>query len=300
MPCKFKDFFESRELRSQSPLLTLFMLTSKLSEEFSSSATVLYSLLVLLSQMTTNPQTSSAPIKKGQNYGIKELYDAGTEARINIMFMHELTGNVYNTWVHKDTGVHWPSELLRQDMQNAQILSFNYNADIMNIWNSASNSQLSNHAENMVDSLVQKWEKMSTESRKVLFVAHNLSELFTEHALSYSRNTAEKHLHQIKHCMIRIVFLEVSHCESDLASWANFETWMVDLFKRANSNIIEVLRPGSEMLRMMKNGFHNILKLRKNKESEISITCFFEELNVTGVEEVWLSMNFTEYWFLFL
>jgi len=97
MPCKFKDFFESRELRSQSPLLTLFMLTFKLSEEFSSSATVLYSLLVLLSQMTTNPQTSSAPIKKGQNYGIKELYDAGTEARINIMFMHELTGNVYNT-----------------------------------------------------------------------------------------------------------------------------------------------------------------------------------------------------------
>jgi len=61
---------------------------------------------------------------------------------------------------------------------------------------------------------------------------------------------------------------------------------MVDLFKRANSDIIEVLRPGSEMLRMMKNGFHNILKLRKNKESEISITCFFEELDVTGVEEV--------------
>jgi len=61
---------------------------------------------------------------------------------------------------------------------------------------------------------------------------------------------------------------------------------MVDLFKRANSDIIGVLRPGSEMLRMVENGFHNILRLRKDEGSEIPITCFFEELGVTGVGEV--------------
>lgn len=224
MPRKFKDFFGSRESRSQSPLPTSSTLTPKLSGESSSPAAAPYSLLAPLSQTTTNPQTSPAPIGKGQNYGIKELYDAGTEARIDIVFVHGLTGNAYNTWVHKDTGVHWPSELLRQDMQNARILSFDYDADIVNIWNPASNSRLSNHAENMVGGLVRKREKTGTESRKVLFVAHNLGGLFTEHALSYSRNTAEKHLHQIERCTAGIVFLGVPHCGSDLASWANFGT----------------------------------------------------------------------------
>ena len=39
------------------------------------------------------------------------------------------------------------------------------------------NSQLSNHAENMVGDLVQKQERTKTESRKILIVAHSLGGL---------------------------------------------------------------------------------------------------------------------------
>ena len=214
------------------------------------------------------------------------LYNGGTEASVDIVFVHGLTGNAYNTWLHKDARVHWPSELLRQDIPDARILSFGYDADIVNFWNPASNSRLSSHAENLVGDLVRKRERTNTETRKILFVAHSLGGLITAHALSHSRNTVERFLHQIEHYTAGIVFLGVPHCGADLASWASFGTRMIGILKRANKDIVGVLEPGSEMLRAVEKSFHNILRLRKDEGSEISITCFYEELPVLGVGEV--------------
>ena len=61
---------------------------------------------------------------------------------------------------------------------------------------------------------------------------------------------------------------------------------MINVLKRANEDIVEVLKPGSEMLRVVEKSFHNILRLRKEEGSEISITCFYEELPVIGIGEV--------------
>ena len=229
---------------------------------------------------------SSAPIEEGKNYGIKELYDGGTEPRVDIVFVHGLTGNAYDTWLHQKSGVHWPSKLLRQDMRDARILSFGYDADIVNFWNPASNSRLSNHAENMIGDLVRNRERTDTETRKILFVGHSLGGLVIKRALHYSRSAVESHLRQIEHCTAGIVFLGVPHYGAELASWADFGTRVVRLFKRVNEDILRVLQRGSEMLRTIHNDFHKILRLRKDEGSEISITCFFEELPVTGVGEV--------------
>lgn len=298
MPFKLRGLFRSRESRSQSPLPTPPPPIPEPSCAYSSQAAPPQDLTVQPSQATigpastaTNIQASPPPIGEGQNYGVKPLYDSdieGIEATVDIVFVHGLTGNAYNTWLHKDQGtrVHWPSELLRQDIPDARILSFGYDADIVNFWNPASNSRLSNHAENMVGELVRKRERTDTESRKILFVAHGLGGLITEQALSYSRNTADKFLHQIERCTAGIVFLGVPHCGSDLASWASFGTRMVNLLKRSNSDIVGVLEPGSEMLRMVGNGFQTILRRRKDEGSEILITCFYEELGVAGVGEV--------------
>ena len=214
------------------------------------------------------------------------LYDGGTEASVDIVFVHGLTGNAYNTWLHKDTRVHWPSELLRRDIPHARILSFGYDANIVNLWNPASNSSLSNHAQNMIGDLVRNRERTNTETRKIIFVAHGLGGLVTEYALSYSRKAFEDCLHQIERCTAGIVFLGVPHCGADLAAWASFWTQMVSTLRRANKDIVGVLEPGSEILRMVENDFHTILRFRKDEGSEVSITCFYEELRVTGIGEV--------------
>ena len=232
------------------------------------------------------PQDAIGP---GTHYGIEVLYDPsedGKQAIIDIVFVHGLTGNSYNTWLHKETGIHWPNALLKQDIPDARILTFGYDADVVNVWNPASSSRLSNHAENLVGDLVGKREETDTESRKLLFIAHSLGGLVIELALTCSRNAVENHLRQIEQHTTGIVFLGVPHSGSDLASSTEFLTQILRLLKQANTDIVGVLKPGSEMLRVTEKNFHNNLRLRKDENSEISITCFYEELATTGIGEV--------------
>ena len=240
----------------------------------------------ILSSAATKTTAGPAVISEGQNYGIKQLYDGGTDASIDIVFVHGLTGNAYNTWLHKDTKIHWPSALLKQDIPDARVLSFGYDADIVGFWNPASNSRLSNHAENMVGALVRKRERTNTETRRLLFVAHNLGGLVVEYALNHSRSAAEIFLRQIEKYTTGIAFLGVPHFGADLAAWGRFGTSMVNVLRRANQDIVAVLEPGSEILRVTEKTFRNNLSIRKDEAREISITCFYEELPVFGVGEV--------------
>ena len=233
-----------------------------------------------------NPKAFAALVKGGKNYGIRTLYDHGKEACVDIVFVHGLTGNAYNTWTDKETGVHWPSELLRPDLSRSRILSFGYDADVMNIcaWGPASSSRLFNHAESLVGKLVRERERSDTVSRKIIFVAHSLGGLVTEQALFHSKNSAEKHLNQIERCTTGIVFLGVPHCGSDLEAWATVGRRMVSILTQTNKDIVNVLNPDSELLHMVENNFHTILRQRKN--DPIELTCFFEELAVKGIGEV--------------
>lgn len=122
-----------------------------------------------------------AAIKPGPNCGIKVLYDGSAEAtaEIDIVFVHGLTGNAYSTWFHQDAGIHWPSALLGCDIKDAQILSFGYESDIINVWKPASNSRLSNYAEHLVRSLERVRRDSYTENRKIIFVSHSLGGLVT-------------------------------------------------------------------------------------------------------------------------
>ncbi len=169
------------------------------------------------------------PIREGQNYGIKELHNGGTNASIDIVFVHGLTGNTYTTWLHKDSHVHWPSELLKQDIPDARILGFGYDADVVKLWNPASNGRLSNHAENMVGALVRKRERTETETRRMLFIAHSLGGLIVEKALNHSR--------QVERCTAGVVFLGVPHGDTDgqphsihqRGNHGSPETWLGDV-----------------------------------------------------------------------
>ncbi|KAL8702801.1 MAG: hypothetical protein Q9201_004017 [Fulgogasparrea decipioides] len=231
-------------------------------------------------------KASPALVDGGENYGIKVLHDCGNDSCVDIVFVHGLTGNAYNTWLDKETGIHWPSKLLGQDIPDSRVLSFGYDADVFNIWNRgpASNSRLSNHAESLVGKLVRERERSDTETRKIIFVAHSLGGLVTEQALTHSKNSAEKYLNQIERYTIGIVFLGVPHCGSDLEAWATIGRRMVSVLVQTNKDIVDVLNPDSEMLHIVENNFHTIL--RQRKDDPIEITCFYEELPVKGIGEI--------------
>jgi hypothetical protein len=108
--------------------------------------------------------------------------------------------------------------------------------------------------------------EMKTDNIKALVIANN----------------AEQNQSQILDCTWAIAFLGTPHRGSDLASWATLAANLVNTAKRANKAILDTLNPKSEVLSILVNGFHPMLKSRERKNAgTIRITCYAEELAVT-------------------
>ncbi len=213
-------------------------------------------------------------------YGIRVRYEPPDEMDTiaDVVFVHGLTGNADNTWATEKGGLHWPTQLLCEDITNIRISTFGYDADVVSFWNPVSQNRIGNHAENMLGGLVRLRERTDTESLKIIFVAHSLGGLLVESALDISRGSTERHIQRLELCTIGICFLGTPHLGSDLAQWGIIGASIIKIVKRANKDIVNVLRPGSEMLAGIQKRFYNVLNHRINEGSRIAITCFYEEL----------------------
>ena len=109
-----------------------------------------------------------------------------------------------------------------------------------------------------------------------------------EKALSLSRNRSEAHLKQVERHTIGTVFLGTPHHGSDLASWAVVCAKIAKKFKDTNLEIVNTLKPESEVLRDTQDEFGQLLESRKNEGCKIHITCFYEELAMSVVGQVLL------------
>ena len=91
-------------------------------------------------------------IGEKNSYGIKVLYSPSS-AVIDIVFVHGLTGSAYTTWLHEESGVHWPRDLIKNDITDARIMTFGYDADVVNFWTHAAQDGISGYANDLLGSL---------------------------------------------------------------------------------------------------------------------------------------------------
>ncbi|KAK3177991.1 hypothetical protein OEA41_000123, partial [Lepraria neglecta] len=97
---------------------------------------------------------------------------------------------------------------------------------------------------------------------------------------------AEKHIRPVQERTVGIVFMGTPHHGSNLEAWASLGVGMTQILKSPNKELLAVLGPDSEMLAHVQRDFHSLLRNRKDQGSEISMTCFFEELPYPIVGEV--------------
>lgn len=102
-------------------------------------------------------------------------------------------------------------------------------------------------------------------------------------ALCLSRNGVEAHTQQIERSTLAIAFLGTPHHGADLAAWATFGSKIANILNSANSDIVAVLKPGSEVLARIQKIFHGIVRSRLKGGRDLHMSCFYEELPVKVV-----------------
>jgi hypothetical protein len=166
-------------------------------------------------------------------------------------------------------------------------LSYGYDADIAHFWALTSQNRINEHAGNLVNALIQLRERTDATGRPIVFVAHSLGGQVVEDSLLYSRKSAEPHLQDIVHSTSGICFLGTPHCGSDYARWGSIAGRVVSAVKNANVNLVNMLKPDSEILGRIQREFHEMLRSStRDPALAMDVACFFEELPVRGIGEV--------------
>lgn len=232
----------------------------------------------------TRQQPRPTPNKSA--YGIKTLYDSAN-AVVDIVFVHGLTGHREKTWTAKGAEKSWPEVLLKAQLPQSRILTFGYDANVVDWRALVSKNRVDNHAQNLLAALAHWRDDDKSIGRPIIFVAHSLGGLVCEDALLWAQNNAEKHLEQIFKCTRGILFLGTPHSGSGFAVAAETLATCIGLLKQTNARILKVLQTNSEVLTRIQAGFLSMIRARANDpDLSIAITCFYEELPLIGVGKV--------------
>lgn len=191
------------------------------------------------------------------------------------MFIHGLTGNRETTWTHKN-GTFWPS-LLGDDIENARVMTFGYDADVVRLWGTAGSNNLRNDGKDLAFDVSNL--RTDCEERPIIFVAHSLGGLVCEQALLICRE-GDPDLEQLFLAIRGIVFMGTPHGGSHLATWGHTIARYLDTVRRTNQDILGTLKRNSEVLLGVEQQFQQLLQ---RPEVQIKIFCFFESVQMTGV-----------------
>ncbi|KAF5489265.1 Protein SERAC1 [Colletotrichum siamense] len=230
------------------------------------------------------PATDPAPHPEIFPSGIKLLHTPDGSAAVDIVFVHGLKGHRERTWTARDASESWPKALLPTKIPYARVLTFGYDASVVEWKRAVSEGRIGNHSFNLLTSLANFRDNDETNKRPVIFVCHSMGGLVCEDALVSSRHHSEAHLRAILESTKGIVFLGTPHHGSELANWAEKLSLSIGLVKQTNTNLIRVLRRNSEVLARIQDSFHNMIKaMSKEGKEAIEITCFYEELPLPSV-----------------
>lgn len=231
-----------------------------------------------------NSGKSDDPGSDGQ-YGTTILSDSGSDSQVDLVFVHGLTGKSMKTWRNAKTEFSWPTEIAK-DIGPSRVITFGYDVDVTSFFGHTSKSRLGEHAQDLIGDLARLRDDTDTETRPIIFITHSMGGLVVQKALSLSRARAASHLRAIEKCTIAIAFLGTPHAGSDLATWAGVGTKLIGTVRDVNKDILRTLERESETLRDTQENFGQLLESRKDEGTRIQITCFYEQLAVTGVGQI--------------
>jgi hypothetical protein len=133
----------------------------------------------------THRKTFEELFPSGDTLGLRVLYTPTDTSNtlVDIVFVHGLTGNSYNTWLEANSGTYWPVHLLRQSVPNARIMAFGYDADVAKFLGPVSQNNLRDHASTLLGDLARIRRK--TDSVRTSLVRRR--QLLTGHSRSIER-----------------------------------------------------------------------------------------------------------------
>ncbi|KAI0537281.1 hypothetical protein GGR58DRAFT_527494 [Xylaria digitata] len=227
---------------------------------------------------------------------------------VNIVFVHGLRGHPQTTWGHRQveanerpvetshrrhhlrkifgcqfvastqasvdenvvgSNVFWPQDYLPEDVSEAEVWTYGYNADVIGgLFQANNQNSVSQHGRD----LAVKLERDIENQAPIIFVAHSLGGIVVKDAIRRSEHFQSR--------TKLIVFLGTPHRGSSSAGWGVIASNLAKLaFQDSNKRIIQTLEPNSEVLDNIHDEFLKVVH-----EASIKVHSFQEARAISGVK----------------
>jgi len=210
---------------------------------------------------------------------------APENAKFDIVFVHGLFGNRINTWT-ADKGPLWPQKLLSQDVTDARIFTFGYDADVikLNLDEELTEGTMETHAADLCERLSSFRAMTESSDRPLIFVAHSLGGLICAQLVVKGALGAETDNVAIVSNNTRgMIFLGTPFHGSPIAPLAKVFSRMVSVLRNTHTQKVKDLEQKSEKLRILAESFASALHQRIRDNKEIRVAFFHETKTLNGV-----------------
>ena len=165
--------------------------------------------------------------------------------------------------------VFWPEDYLLQDIPQARVWTYGYNANVIaGLYQANSQNSVSQHG---LDFAAQIEREINNEEPIVL-VAHSLGGIIVKYAINRSAPLRGRVSH--------IIFLGTPHRGSPYAAWGEIASNMAKLLMQdSNKKILETLEVNSELLDNIHDSFLNVIY-----DSGTKVHSFCEGRSPSGVK----------------
>ena len=163
--------------------------------------------------------------------------------------------------------IFWIEDFLSQDIPNARILTYGYNADVIGLFQANNQNSISQHGQD----LKVKLERELENDAPIIIVAHSLGGIIAKDALGRSKFTRQR--------TKLIVFLGTPHRGSESAGWGKIAANLARLaLQDSNKKILEALEVNGEVLDNIQEAFKTIVY-----EENLAVHSFQEARGISGV-----------------
>lgn len=82
-----------------------------------------------------------------------------------MVFIHGLTGDRESTWTAKGATACWPEMFLLKDLPEVRIITYGYDADVVNFWSMASQNTVGDHGQKFLSTIEEQNKPRKTKFR---------------------------------------------------------------------------------------------------------------------------------------
>ncbi|KAI9703094.1 MAG: hypothetical protein M1820_005966 [Bogoriella megaspora] len=205
--------------------------------------------------------------------GVEPLWSP-KDAIVDIVFIHGLNGNRELTWTN-EAGLFWPKDLLPNDIPQASILTWGYDANVLpeKFLGVISKNSIKNHAETFCLNLQQyrTTTNSKTKERPLILVAHSLGGLAL--LLSPINDTCK-----LSKDLYGIIFLGTPHRGTSIADLGAIVASLVAFFVQVNQGMLKELKAEALPLTELEDDFAALMRGSPDGGGSVKVVCLHEEL----------------------